>query len=128
LKIDDPLARFDRAMLPHMNAAYNLARWLMRNDSDAEDAVQDAYLRAFRFFDSFKGDDGRAWLLAIVRNTCRTALDKRGTQAATTEFREELSSFATPEMSIESQMTRQDEIDTVRGCIDRPVCPVNTAK
>ena len=59
-------------MMPHLNAAYNLARWLMRNDHEAEDVVQEAYLRALRFFESFRGEDGRAWLLAIVRNTCRT--------------------------------------------------------
>lgn len=57
-------------MLPHIDAAYNLARWLMRNDEDAKDAVQEAYLRAYRFFDSFRGDNPRAWLLAVVRNTC----------------------------------------------------------
>lgn len=114
----NPLARFEQAMLPHMNAAYNLARWLMRNDSDAEDAVQESYLRAFRFFGSFEGGDGRAWLLAIVRNTCRTALDKRGLSVANAEFQEELHSLEAPQTTIESRMTRQNDIDTVRGCID----------
>src|SRR5512146_2194896 len=57
-----------------MAAAYNLARWLTRNDHDAEDIVQEAFLRAYRFFDGFRGDDSRAWLLAIVRNTCYTWL------------------------------------------------------
>lgn len=57
-------------MLPHIDAAYNLARWLMRNDEDAKDAVQEAYLRAYRFFEGFRGDNSRAWLLAVVRNTC----------------------------------------------------------
>lgn len=57
-------------MLPHIDAAYNLARWLMRNDEDAKDAVQEAYMRAYRFFDGFRGDNPRAWLLAVVRNTC----------------------------------------------------------
>ena len=66
------LALFEEIMLPHLDAAYNLARWLMRNDHDAEDAVQEAYLRAFRFFDGFQGGDGKPWLLAVVRNTCLT--------------------------------------------------------
>ena len=57
-------------MLPHSLAASNLARWLTRNDADAQDVVQDAYLRALRFYDSFAGGNGRGWLLAIVRNTC----------------------------------------------------------
>ena len=62
--------RFERLMLPHMDAAYNLARWLTRNDDLAEDAVQEAYLRALRFFGSLRGDDARPWLLRIVRNAC----------------------------------------------------------
>src|SRR5580700_4981816 len=71
------LAFFEQAILPHLNAAYNLARWLTRNGHDAEDLVQEAYLRAFRSFDTFQGQsgqgqDGRAWLLAVVRNTCFT--------------------------------------------------------
>ena len=53
---------FDEAVLPHLDAAYNLARWLTRNDYDAQDVVQEAYLRAFRFFDGFRGSDARAWL------------------------------------------------------------------
>ena len=64
--------RFERTIMPHMDAAYNLARWLTRNDSDAQDVVQDAYLRAFKYFDSFQGENPSAWLLAIVRNTCFT--------------------------------------------------------
>ncbi len=57
-------------MLPHLDAAYNLARWLTGSGADAEDAVQDACLRALTFFDGFRGEEGRAWLLTIVRNTC----------------------------------------------------------
>ena len=66
------LATFEEAVLPHLDAAYNLAHWLTRNDTDAEDVVQEAYLRAFKFFGGFHGADGRSWLLAIVRNTCYT--------------------------------------------------------
>jgi RNA polymerase sigma-70 factor (ECF subfamily) len=62
--------RFEALALPHLNAAFNLARWLTRNEQDAQDVVQEAYLRALRFFAGFQGDDARAWLLAIVRNAC----------------------------------------------------------
>jgi len=64
--------RFEQTIMPHLDAAYNLARWLTRNDSDAQDVVQDACLRAFKYFDSFQGENPSAWLLAIVRNTCFT--------------------------------------------------------
>ncbi len=60
--------------MPHLGAGYNLARWLTRNDHDAEDIVQEAYLRAFRSFDRYRGGDPRSWLLTIVRNTCYTWL------------------------------------------------------
>ena len=63
---------FEQAVLPHLDAAYNLARWLTRDQQDAEDVVQEAFLRALRHFDSFKGGDARPWLLAIVRNTYYT--------------------------------------------------------
>ena len=63
---------FEASLLPHLAAAYNLARWLVRNDHDAEDVVQESYLRACKFFNGFHGGDGRAWLLTIVRNTCYT--------------------------------------------------------
>ena len=65
---DDRRRRFELLALPHLDAAYNLARWLARNPSDAEDVVQDAYLRAFRYFDTFQGGNFRVWLLTIVRN------------------------------------------------------------
>ena len=61
---------FEQEILPHLDAAYNLARWLTRNEQDAQDAVQEAYLRAFRFFPGFRGGNARAWLLKIVRNAC----------------------------------------------------------
>ncbi len=84
------LARFEQALLPHLDAAYNLARWLMRNEHDAEDMVQEAYLRALKFFDRFQGGDGRAWLLSIVRNTCYTGLRKNRAQDLVTAFEEEM--------------------------------------
>ena len=70
------LAYFEQTVLSNLDAAYNLARWLTRDDRDAEDMVQEACLRAFRFFDSFRGGDSRAWLLTIVRHTCYTWLRK----------------------------------------------------
>ncbi|PYK10914.1 MAG: RNA polymerase subunit sigma [Verrucomicrobia bacterium] len=68
------LTEFERQVLPHLDAAYNLARFLLRNDRDAEDVVQEAALRAFRFFESFRGENSRAWFLSIVRNTSFTVL------------------------------------------------------
>jgi RNA polymerase sigma-70 factor (ECF subfamily) len=67
---------FEQVFLPHLDAAYNLARWLLRNDQDAEDAVQDAYLRAYKAAARFRGGDGKAWLMTIVRNVCYTMLKK----------------------------------------------------
>jgi RNA polymerase sigma-70 factor (ECF subfamily) len=65
---------FERVALPHLGAAFNLARWLVRNEQDAEDAVQEAYLRAFRGFQGFRGGDARKWILTIARNTCYSLL------------------------------------------------------
>jgi RNA polymerase sigma-70 factor (ECF subfamily) len=70
----DKTREFEAIALPHLDAAYNLARWLTRNDQNADDLVQNAFLRAFRFFDGFRGDDARAWLLTIVRNTYFSSL------------------------------------------------------
>jgi RNA polymerase sigma-70 factor (ECF subfamily) len=64
--------RFEDEVLPNLDAAYNLARWLVRDEHVAEDLVQDSFLRAFRYFSSFRGDDARPWLLGIVRNRCYT--------------------------------------------------------
>lgn len=83
------LERFERTFLPHLGAAYNLARWLTRNDEDAEDVVQDAYLRAVRFFGGFRGGDSKAWLLTIVRNAVYSRPRGR-LQGATIAFDEEI--------------------------------------
>jgi len=82
------LTRFEHAILPHLDAAHNLARWLLRSPSDAEDLVQEASLRAWRAFATFRGADGRAWLLAIVRNSCFTWLRKNRRQELADEFDE----------------------------------------
>jgi RNA polymerase sigma-70 factor, ECF subfamily len=73
---NEKLARFEAAILPHLDAAYNLARWLTHHEQNAEDVVQEAYLRAYQYFDRFQGEAGRPWLLRIVRNTCYTWLEK----------------------------------------------------
>ncbi|MDT5156865.1 MAG: hypothetical protein QOH51_1222 [Acidobacteriota bacterium] len=73
MQIQNKLAGFEEAVLPHLDAAYNLARWLTRNEADAEDVVQESVLRAFRYFSGFRqGAEGRPWLLGIVRHTCYT--------------------------------------------------------
>lgn len=86
--------RFQALVLPHLDSAFNLARWLTRSPQEAEDIVQEAYLRAFKFFDSFHGEDGRVWLLGIVRNTFYSWYQRNKTQAQSTVFDEELHSIA----------------------------------
>lgn len=78
--------RFQQLALPHLDAAYNLARWLCGNASDADDVVQEAFMRAFRFFDTFRGDTARPWLLAIVRRTWYTEWRRRASSHETVEF------------------------------------------
>ena len=85
----DKQARFEETIMPHLDAAYNLARWLTRNEHDAEDVAQDAVLRAFKFFDGFRGGNSRAWLLSIVRNTAYTWLQKNRKHEIATVFSEE---------------------------------------
>ena len=79
---------FEEAVMPHLDAAYNLARWLTRNEDDAQDMVQEAYLRALRFFGGFHGTDARAWLLTIVRNTCYTWLKRNRSMELSGDFEE----------------------------------------
>lgn len=107
--------RFEQFVLPHLGAAYNLARWLTSNDTDAEDIVQEAYLRAYKFFGGFHGTDGRAWLLTIVRNTTYTWLQQKRSPQLTTVFDEEIHSVesddSNPEtllmQNLDSQLLRQ---------------------
>ena len=70
------LVRFEKIVLPHLGAAFNLARWITGNDHDAEDVVQESYVRALKFFGGFRGENSRPWLLSIVRNTCLTWLQQ----------------------------------------------------
>ncbi len=107
--------RFQEVILPHLDAAYNLARWLTRNDQDAEDVVQEACLRAFKSFGGHRGGDGRAWLLTIVRNTGYTWLQKNRARQSVLPLDEELYNVpcegADPEVrmlqSIDGQIVRQ---------------------
>lgn len=85
-------ARFEAIVLPHLDGAYNLARWLVRNAGDAEDLVQEACLRAWKGFAGFRGTDGRSWLLAIVRNTCYSWLHGNRHNQLAVEFNEDLHS------------------------------------
>jgi RNA polymerase sigma-70 factor (ECF subfamily) len=110
-------ARFEQTVLPHLNAAYNLARWLTRNGDDAEDLVQEAYLRAFRSFDTFQGEDGRAWLLAVVRNTCFTWLRKRGDKIME-EFDERLHSAADASPDAESILLNDAALGSLQDCLE----------
>jgi RNA polymerase sigma-70 factor, ECF subfamily len=91
--------RFEQLVLPHVDAAFNLARWVLRGRTDAEDVAQEALLRAYRFFRGFNGGDARTWLLQIVRNTCYTWLEKNRPMELSMEFDEELhlQTCATPE-------------------------------
>ena len=81
---------FEQVFLPHLDAAYNLARWLLRNDQDAEDAVQEAYMRAYKAFPRFRGGDGKAWFMTILRNVCYTMIKKLRSHETPEPFDEEI--------------------------------------
>jgi RNA polymerase sigma factor (sigma-70 family) len=93
LRNQNKIRRFEQYVLPHLDAAYNLARWLTYNEQDAEDVVQESYLRAFKFFDSFHSTDSRPWLLAIVRNTYYTWIQQQRLHDVVTPFDEETHSL-----------------------------------
>jgi RNA polymerase sigma factor (sigma-70 family) len=108
------VVRFEEIALQHLGAAYSLARWLVHNEHDAEDVVQEAYLRALKFFSGYYGGDSRAWLLTIVRNTCYTWLQKNRalvTEPIDDNLDEVGVDFADPEalllQQVDSQMVRQ---------------------
>lgn len=90
---DDRTTRFEQTFLPHLDAAHNLARWLARSPQDAEEVVQEAYLRAFEAYESFRGQSAKAWLLTIVRNTCFSRLRRAASAGEIAEFDEQ---FHTP--------------------------------
>jgi len=113
------LTEFERTVLSHLDAAYNLARFLMRNDQDAEDVVQEASLRAFRFFENFRGGNSRAWFLSIVRNTSFTALKRNRTDEANVVFDEELHATQSPPMDAGASLDLAHDRQTVRAAIEQ---------
>src|SRR5438874_12810609 len=114
---------FESSVLPHLDAAYHLARWLTRNEHDAQDMVQEAYLRAFRFFGGFRGGDTRAWLLQIVRNTCYTQFQNNRPQELATTFDEEIHSEKSGSMNPETLLLRRRDSQLLRQALEE--LPVN---
>ncbi|MGE5286458.1 MAG: sigma-70 family RNA polymerase sigma factor [Micromonosporaceae bacterium] len=112
------LARFEETVLPHLDAAYTLARYLLRNDHDAEDAVQDAYLRAVRHFGGYRGGNTRAWLLTIVRRTCYSRLQRHKLDSRMTEFDETVHGEAPPGDDPEAEMLRGALGEALNQAID----------
>ena len=110
--------RFEHALLPHLDAAYNLARWLTHDDHDAEDLVQAAYLRALKFFGGFHGANARAWLLAIVRNACYTWLEQKRVRGPATAFDEEIHGVESDAMDPEKRLLREEDQQSVRRAVE----------
>ena len=110
---------FETAVMPHLDAAYSLARWLTRNPQDADDVVQEAFLRAFTYFEKFDGTDGRAWLLSIVRNTCYTWLRKNRSQELMTYFDERLHRPPQEDPDPEGLQLKRVESVKLHECISR---------
>jgi RNA polymerase sigma-70 factor (ECF subfamily) len=111
--------RFEQTVLPHLDAAYNLARWLTRNEPDAQDVTQEACLRAFRFFDGYQGGNMRAWLLTIVRHTCYTWLHQNRPPGSAVEFDEEIhSDESTGGADPEFQVLASADKETLQQALD----------
>jgi RNA polymerase sigma-70 factor, ECF subfamily len=116
--------KFEQVVVPHLNAAYNLAAWLLRDDSAAQDAVQEAFVRALRFFDSFHGCNAKPWLLQIVRNTCWTYLQESGRGRPLAELDEDLDSnvwdpaMARAESNPEVVLSRRQDSARVNAAIE----------
>ena len=106
---------FERVVLPHLDAAYTLARWLTRNDDDASDVVQEASLRALKFVDGYRGENGRAWFLSIVRNTCFTWLKAKNSAETEPLLEDALPAGAS---SPEALVMKDIDIQLLRAAID----------
>ena len=109
---------FEALMLPHLDAAHNLAKWLLRNEEDACDVVQEAYLRAFKSFSGFRGSNGRAWLLTIVRNTSYTLLKKNRGADLTTTFDEEIHAPGDESLSPATILEHSEDAELIRQAMD----------
>jgi RNA polymerase sigma factor (sigma-70 family) len=105
---------FEEVVLPHLDAAFNYARWLTKNDADAEDVVQDAYVRALRFFSSLRGEDARAWLLTIVRNTWYGRFPRRAGTGPMPVAGEDADDRADTSLDPEAQVIQQQTVEQVR--------------
>jgi RNA polymerase sigma factor (sigma-70 family) len=114
----DERERFERELLPHLDAAYNLARWLTRDDHDAEDLVQAACLRAWKFFGGFHGANSRAWLLTIVRNACYTRLEQERARGPATSFDEEIHGAESDALDPAQQLVCEDRKRSVRRAVE----------
>jgi RNA polymerase sigma-70 factor (ECF subfamily) len=110
--------RFEQAVLPHLDAAYNLARWLTRNDHDAQDVVQESYLRALKFFGGFRGGNGRAWLLTIVRHTCYVWLRQNRRYEPISDFDEELRDLESGALDPEALLLRTAGNQVLRQALE----------
>jgi RNA polymerase sigma-70 factor (ECF subfamily) len=114
---------FEQVVLPHLDAAYNLARWLVRNTHDAEDVVQEAYLRAFKFFAGYQGGDARAWVLKIVRNTSYTFLEKNRPADLSEEFDEKVHTDTAEQPGAEAALLQSADTRMLREALAE--LPVN---
>ena len=112
------LQNFEEAVLPHLRAAYNLARWLTRDETDAEDVVQEAYLRAYKHFGSFHGGDGRPWLLAIVRNTCYTWMQHNRSPELTVSFDDQVYEIESKDLNPEALLLQSADTQMVRQALE----------
>jgi RNA polymerase sigma-70 factor (ECF subfamily) len=115
---NEDLTSFEALMLPHLDAAHNLAKWLLRNEQDAQDVVQEAYLRAFKSFGGFHGSNGRAWLLTIVRNTAYTLLKKNRAAGLTTTFDEEIHATGHDSASPATILEHTEDAGLIRKAMD----------
>lgn len=115
--------RFEQIVLPHMDAAYNLARWLVRNPQDAQDIVQESYLRAYKFFSGYQGGDARAWLLKIVRNTSYSFLEKNRPASQSEEFDEKVHTGDEAPLDAEAALERASDSRMLHEALDE--LPVN---
>jgi RNA polymerase sigma-70 factor (ECF subfamily) len=112
-------SHFEQTILPHLDAAYNLARWIMSNDQDAEDMVQEAYLRAYQYFSGFHGDNSRAWLLTIVRNTCYTWLKENRSLSVMVDLDEEMLDGDADTIDPESVLQRASSLQLIRQALEK---------